>query len=365
MMTARKPQAGAGAPLQSLFARTSFALAVMLVCGSFACSRTPSPSQSSTPRASAAPTTVSKASEPPQAAPQVEQQTDYRLATAARVVAIGDLHGDFEATLGVLRLAGAVDANGKWVGQNLTVVQTGDQLDRGDGERKILDLFARLEQEAESAGGRFIVLNGNHEVMNVAGDFRYVTEGGFSSFADVTSPALPEQIAAQVPALMQGRATAFLPGGPYARALASRRIVVQVGETVFVHGALLEKHLDYGIDRMNRETSEWMRGVRPQVPLLAADDAPVWSRLYSMDSDSKACAQLARVLLRMGAKRMVVGHTIQQHGITSACNDRIWRIDVGMADHYGGGSLGALEITGDQVRALEWQKSTHRSAVGE
>src|SRR5262249_39059382 len=105
------------------------------------------------------------------------------LPAPARLVAIGDLHGDLEATRRVLRIAGALDDKDRWVGGALVVVQTGDELDRGDGERAIVDLFDRLADEAKAAGGAVVALNGNHEVMNVELDFRYVTEGGYKDFA--------------------------------------------------------------------------------------------------------------------------------------------------------------------------------------
>lgn len=96
----------------------------------------------------------------------------------SRIVAIGDVHGDLQATRAALRLAGAIDEQDHWVGGNLTVVQTGDQLDRGEDEQAILDLFDALGEEAAAAGGAFYPLLGNHELMNAKGDLRYVTEGG-------------------------------------------------------------------------------------------------------------------------------------------------------------------------------------------
>ena len=41
--------------------------------------------------------------------------------------------------------------------------------------RKVLDLLMRLESEARAAGGAVHVVLGNHEVMNIAGDLRYVS----------------------------------------------------------------------------------------------------------------------------------------------------------------------------------------------
>ena len=69
-----------------------------------------------------------------------------RFPAAERIVAIGDLHGDLEATRRALRLAGAIDERDTWIGGDLVVVQAGDQLDRGNGEQAIIDLLERLRR---------------------------------------------------------------------------------------------------------------------------------------------------------------------------------------------------------------------------
>jgi hypothetical protein len=63
--------------------------------------------------------------------------------------------------------------------------QVGDILDRGDQELKLLYMLERLQRQAAAAGGALWVLNGNHETMNVGGNFRYATKGvlGIISFA--------------------------------------------------------------------------------------------------------------------------------------------------------------------------------------
>ena len=64
---------------------------------------------------------------------------------------------------------------------------------------------------------------------------------------------------------------------------------------------------------------------------MLSDSAPIWSRDYSEDVPLRGkCDELGRVLGALGAKRMVVGHTVQKNGITSACGGRVWRIDVGL-----------------------------------
>jgi hypothetical protein len=251
---------------------------------------------------------------------------------AGRIVAIGDLHGDLDAARRALRLAGALGADDRWAGGTLTVVQTGDCIDRGDQDREVLDLLERLRAEATRAGGALIALSGNHEVMNVAADFRYVSEASAAAFE-------------------MGRARAFAPGGPYARRLAQWPIVQQVGDSVFVHGGVLPHHVRYGIDKLNREAARWMRGEAPVPALLRQEDAPIWTRVYSAPGLPAACVELGQALSALAAKRMVVGHTPQAAGINAACEGRVWRIDTGLSRHYGG-PMQVLEIVGDSVRVL-------------
>lgn len=275
----------------------------------------------------------------------------WHFPSAARIVAIGDLHGDLEATKQVLRLTGLVDDGLRWSGGEAVLVQTGDQLDRGDGERAIVDLLERLQGEALAAGGRIIVLNGNHELMNVAGDLRYVTPGGFVDFADFGPAPAGDPIATAVAPPQQGRVIAFRPGGPYAEKLARRPVIAQVGETVFVHGGVLPLHVELGVERINREVAAWVAGRGPNPSYMRRRDSPVWSRHYSDSPDAADCALLADTLGRLGAKRMIVGHTVQKGGPSSACDGRVWRIDVGLAAHYGGRPAG-IEIRGDRVQVL-------------
>jgi hypothetical protein len=251
---------------------------------------------------------------------------------AERVIAIGDLHGDLDATRRALKLAGAIDDGERWIGDKLVVVQTGDTIDRGDEDRAVLDLLHRVRDQAKKAGGELILLNGNHELMNVAADFRYVTPVSNAAFSD-----------------QGGRMSAFRPAGPYARMLATQPMFVKVGSSVFVHGGILARHLAYGLDRMDDEVRAWMRGELPSAPEpVASSDGVVWARNYSLTPGSAECAELHEVLAKLDAKRMVVGHTVQQQGINAACNEQVIRIDVGLSKFYGG-PMQVLELRGDTI----------------
>jgi len=322
--------------------RTALAFVLAVSTAFTGCDRTPREPAGTSMSASAAP--VAPASSVARLSPKLA------LPAAARVVAIGDLHGDLGAARRVLRLAGAIDERDAWVGGALVVVQTGDEIDRADSDRAILDLFDRLAREAKGAGGAVVALDGNHELMNASLDFRYVTPGGFAAFADLAPRA--DGRFADLPGAERGRAAAFAPAGPYATDLATRPLFVEVGATVFVHGGILPKHVRYGLDRMNDEVDDWLRGKRPRPPAIVdAEDGPLWTRVYSTPNVQPDCGSLGRALAELGEKRMVVGHTVQPGGITPACGDRVWRIDTGMSRAFGG-PIEALELEGDAATVL-------------
>jgi hypothetical protein len=268
-----------------------------------------------------------------------------------RIVAIGDLHGDLDATRRALKLAGAIDEGDHWEGGDLVLVQTGDQLDRGDDEQAILDLLTRLTEEAEEAGGRIHVLNGNHELMNAELDLRYVTEGGYRDFQDAMEVGEPDSVLQTYEGEQRARVVAFRPGGVYARVLAKRNLVVQIGDNVFVHGGILPHHVVYGLERLNSEVRAWLRGDAARPDSILGRESPVWTRRYSDEVDEEDCETLASVLKMLSAERMIVGHTPQEKRIQSFCDGKVWCIDVGMAAHYGG-EVQVLEIRGDKLKIL-------------
>lgn len=250
--------------------------------------------------------------------------------TPKRLVAIGDLHGDLAATKSALRAAGAIDDKGTWIGKDLIVVQTGDMLDRGDDESKIIELLERLAVEAKAAGGALIQTLGNHELMNAAHDFRYVTPGGMQDFGGDREHALG-------------------PGGAWAKRLAQHNVIAIVGDTVFSHAGVLPDWVTM-LDDTNLTARCWLDGQRDQPPAaLTSDNSPVWTRAWGRP-DEVDCAMLDGVLAKLGVKRMVVGHTVQEKGITNSCDGKLWRIDVGLAKLYDG-PIEVLEL-GDSPRVL-------------
>lgn len=242
-----------------------------------------------------------------------------------RVVAIGDLHADLDNAQRTLQLAGLTDETGRWTGGDTVFVQTGDTTDRGPDSKAVIELLIRLQAEAEAAGGVVHPLLGNHEVMNLMGDLRYVSAG---DVADFGSP--------------EARAAAFSASGNLGSWLRQLDVAVQVGDTVFVHGGIRPRWAKQGVAGLSRQTRAALRGQAP--PAILGEDGPLWYRGYFQNSEAVACAEAKQALQTLGARRMVMGHTTQRSGkVAVRCDGAIIGIDVGISDHYGG-HLGALEI---------------------
>ncbi len=243
-----------------------------------------------------------------------------------RVIAIGDLHGDLGGTRAALRTAGVIDDKDAWIGKDTVVVQTGDILDRGNDEQAILDLLFRLEGEARAAGGDVVLLLGNHELMNAAGDYRYVTPAAMDDFEG-------------------GRRAALGPGGTYAKKLAAHDVIAIVGDTVYSHAGVIGEWTSH-IDEVNMSSRCWLDGQAggaDAAPVaMQSEQSPVWTRALGLDPVD--CGVVASALRDLGVKRMVVGHTVQKTGINAVCDGTVWRIDVGLAKLYDG-PIEVLELT--------------------
>lgn len=290
-----------------------------------------------------------------------------------RILAIGDIHGDIQKLLDCLLIAGLIaqDADGiRWTGGNATVVQLGDVLDRGDAEISTVLLLRELDKQARSHGGAVHMLNGNHESLNVAGDFRYVTPGAF--WESAMAAGLDEADARKSnDAILQARWSLYRPGGVMAKELSQNPTVLIVNdEIVFAHGGLLPHHVKYGVQRINDEVARWMRGAdctdgsSPTPPFTAMGDSNsvMWNRTFGKERCSpydrmQMKTQLDATLDQLGAKAMVVGHTPQMSGLNAECNGRIWRVDVGMSSGVLGAEAQVLEFskeegTGDLLASL-------------
>lgn len=271
--------------------------------------------------------------------------------TGERIIAIGDLHGDLDSAHAAFRLAGAIDDSGQWKGGNLVVVQLGDYIGRSYEEREVLDFLLALRGQAADAGGAVHLLIGNHEIFGAELELNWVDEKAYAAFADIPGLDLSNPRLADIPLDKRPRCAALMPGGHYARQLAQFPVVLRLGDTIFVHGGVTPYWAEYGVDRINREVALWFAGEIDQPPPAQGRDAGrltdnvTMSRHFSEEVDEADCALLATSLQILGAKRMIVAHSVQR-AISARCDEQVWAIDVGMSRYYGG-SVQVLEIHGD------------------
>ena len=142
-------------------------------------------------------------------------------------------------------------------------------------------------------------------------------------------------------------------GGPYAKRLAEFPAVLRIGGTVFAHGGVVPRWARYGIDRINEEIRQWLIGRTPEPDSAKGvddGDRVMWTRQFSSNVDDRDCAELSESLALLGARRMIVAHTVHQR-ITPRCDGKVWAVDVGMSRAYGG-NIEVLEIVNDEVLSV-------------
>ena len=277
----------------------------------------------------------------------------------ARVLAVGDVHGDYDQLLAVLQAGGVVDRRGRWNGGRTHLVQTGDRIDRGPDSRKVMDLMMRLEKEARKAGGMVHPLTGNHEAMNVLGDLRYVIPEEFAAFKTPDSarlrqvlwerirearkpdePALGDEdrrrFEAAHPLGWVEHRLAFSPRGTYGGWIARQNAVIRIGDTLFLHGGISPKYADFSL----LDFDECVRRELEEPDLLTAlvstdPEGLLWFRGLAL-GDPALAAHLDAVLRRHGARRMVIGHTTTEGLVMPLYGGRVVAIDVGLSKVYGG-----------------------------
>ena len=309
-----------------------------------------------------------------------------------RIVAVGDLHGDYSAWRDIASASGIVGPRGRWAGGRTTFVQVGDVVDRGPDSLKIIRDLMRLQKEARRAGGKVIVLVGNHEAMNVTGDLRYVTPGEFAAFAtpdsadlrdrlyetkkdeieasyrakdpSLTPAAIREAWMKETPPGWVEHRLAWAPDGEIGRWVVRNPAVAKVGGNLFVHGGISAEYSAMPIDEINRRVAAALQAVeRTPGSILTHPLGPLWYRgLITRDPSVTEIAppaegapqrpsieqELASVLAAYGARRIVVGHTPSLEGIKIDHGGRLVRIDSGNARHYGG-PPSYLESVGDRL----------------
>jgi hypothetical protein len=281
-----------------------------------------------------------------------------------RIIVIGDIHGDMNMLLKCLKIGKLINNNNashyNWIGKDTVVVQVGDQIDscRYNGvdncnepntydknnvdkadDVNILYFLTELHNKAIKDGGAVYSLMGNHELMNVIGDFSYVSHNNIRYFDNYNHNDNYNNII--IKDGYEGRKVAFEPGNKIANFLAcTRKMALIIGSNLFVHAGMVPQMIaKYKIDDMNKLLTLFLLDEIKQPELfkdlfLSGKTSPFWTRLFGTRIDN--CIELLQPLKDVyNVNRIYVGHTPQlKNGITSQCNNSIWLTDVGMSKAF-------------------------------
>jgi hypothetical protein len=221
------------------------------------------------------------------------------------------------------------------------VVQLGDQIDgygRGNyedahGEIQILDFFDDINIQAQSYGGAVYSLIGNHELMNVMGNFSYASKKDIEETGG-----------------KQNRQQLFNPGGCMATRLScTRNTLLKINDIIFVHAGIVpeivkenKKNTISYVNLLMKNFFNGETGINDNINKFLIDSKGVlWDR--SLGKDNANCDILDKTLKDLDCEHIVIGHT-PQNIINSRCNEKVWRVDVGLSKSIGNNKFQILEI---------------------
>ena len=288
------------------------------------------------------------------------------LPAVKRIIVIGDIHGDWLMTLKTLRIAKLIDKENNWIGDDTIVVQVGDQVDRcrysgvpcnqkgattpdEGNDWKILQYFTFLHKQAMKKGGAVYSLIGNHELMNVNGDFRYVSYDGLREFDNYK-----RNDGIIIEDGSEARRWAFSRGNDISEFLAcTRQMALIIGKNLFAHAGVLPIIAEkYKVEELNQLLSLYLLDTintsNYKDIFNSSDTSPLWNRIYGnmglekfrqknpmSDTDDKCDDLLEPIEKTYKIGRIYVGHTpLINNGIGSVCDNRIWLTDVGMSKAF-------------------------------
>lgn len=282
-----------------------------------------------------------------------------------RIVAIGDIHGDADNFLKILRLAdviedykgGAADvlrspplwkfsaAPNASVTTRTTLVQMGDIVDRGEQDFESLNIAIALQKQVRQTAtlDKVVLLIGNHELLNLQGQYHYVHKEHYGGF--MSRPL---------------RVDAMNPNGAFGKYIIDNFKAAYLDEdTLFVHAGIEADMAISDVDTLNSEVQQALRARNHRHAYLRSN-GPLWTRKMIMDSVIDRCEEVEDILQRVGAARVVVGHTPQRSGkIEQYCGGRVIAADVGIS-RWMYNKVAALEMVFLKYFDTELQQMTTR-----
>jgi len=244
---------------------------------------------------------------------------------AERILALSDIEGSFGPFRDLLLAQGVIDHQYNWTFGKGHLVLNGDCLDRGPYVTQCLWLLYALEEKARRQGGHVHFILGNHEIMNMTGDLRYVNEKYFQ----------------QARLLQQDYLTWFQPSTELGRWLATKNIIEKIGPLLFVHGGIAPANNDlpYDLPGINQLCRPWYFTPLEAFPvqffalydLLYSSYAPFWYRGYALGHATPQ--DVDNTLRQFDVSRILVGHTTMEK-VTAFFGGKVIDMDTPHAEGF-------------------------------
>ncbi len=267
----------------------------------------------------------------------VIEKSDYE--KPAKLVAISDIEGNFSAFRNLLQQCGVIDTSYNWIFGNGHLVLLGDFFDRGDKVTEVLWLIYSLEEKAKAAGGYVHFILGNHEIMNLSGDLRYLS----SKYAK-NAKLLRENYSFDL----------FGKNSELGRWLNTKNIIEKIGDLLFVHaGISVEMNSMYvpSFNRINELARPYYYYLDrhypyndPRIALIFGETGPLWYRGYYLGSPRATTDQIDNTLELFNVKHIITGHSVIADTISVLHDGKLINLDV----HHAGGHSEALFIEGEK-----------------
>ena len=265
----------------------------------------------------------------------------YEYPHAERIVVIGDVHGDVKRFKNILIDANIINRNIEWIAvpSNTIVVQLGDQVDSQNRDPSVNEWEVLNDTEmihfthfvnniAKTKGGKLISLIGNHELMNVIGNYSYVSAKSIQN--------------------QNARNDLFKPKGTLSPILCNRPIVVKIGELLFCHAGLLKKHIEIlqncgkDLSYLNTIWKNFMQNQRVMIEdkeifdqVILGFEGILWARELDPPEITK------EVLGNLGCVYMFIGHTTVDR-VKIVHN--VWYVDTGISRAFGTNAYQYVDI---------------------
>lgn len=234
------------------------------------------------------------------------------------VIALSDIEGEFEPFRNLLLAAKVIDEHYHWIFGKGSLVVAGDLFDRGKQVAQYLWLLYKLEDEARAKGGAVHVVLGNHELMNLSGDLRYVQPEYFFNAKLMAEEYL----------------NLYATNTELGRWLRSKNVIEKDGKFLVMHGGMSPQlnALRLSLDTINKISRAFYGVLIHQVmdktaePLVSGTISQTWYRGYFLDPKA-TMATVDSTLNFYEVQRILVGHDIIDH-VDALYNCKIIGLDV-------------------------------------